>query len=183
MSNSDVEALVLEYLRLARLIARKFAGRIAQLEDLEQVAALGLVKAARAFDPTRKVPFEAFARQRIVGELSHYVRDHEDVVRVPRSLRAQGVELRRAEVSALGVFRFGESNDLAYLPAREPVAIADRVVLAVLVEQLPERTQTVLATVLAGATQAEAGRRVGVSQTQISKIVRRGLDQLREAIA
>jgi len=57
------------------------------VRDLEQVAAVGLIKASRRYDPTSEAPFEAYARVMIVGELMHYVRDHEHAVRLPRWVR------------------------------------------------------------------------------------------------
>lgn len=54
--------------------------------DLEQVAAIGLIKAADRYDAAMRTPFEAFAWIMVVGELMHYVRDHERLVRLPRRL-------------------------------------------------------------------------------------------------
>jgi RNA polymerase sigma-B factor len=55
--------------------------------DLEQVAAIGLLKASRRYEVDSDTPFEAYAWLLIVGELMHYVRDHEHIVRVPRAMR------------------------------------------------------------------------------------------------
>jgi RNA polymerase sigma-B factor len=53
---------------------------------LEQVAALGLVKASRRYDRAMRIPFEAYAWINVIGELMHFVRDHESAVRLPRQL-------------------------------------------------------------------------------------------------
>lgn len=55
--------------------------------DLEQVAAIGLIKAADRYDVSQSAPFEAYAWLLIVGELMHYVRDCERVLRAPRGVR------------------------------------------------------------------------------------------------
>jgi RNA polymerase sigma factor (sigma-70 family) len=55
--------------------------------DLEQVGAIGLIKAADRYDPAQRAPFEAYAWLLIVGELMHYVRDSERLLRAPRSVR------------------------------------------------------------------------------------------------
>ena len=68
--------------------ARKFKRAINDRADLEQVAAVGLIKAAEYYRDDMQTPFEAYAWIMIVGELMHYVRDHERLVRVPRALRA-----------------------------------------------------------------------------------------------
>jgi len=62
--------------------------------DLEQVGAIGLVKAADRYDALQSAPFEAYAWLLIVGELMHYVRDSERVLRAPR--RARDLERRWA---------------------------------------------------------------------------------------
>lgn len=87
---------------LCRRAARKFWRPGLERSDLEQVAALGLIKAARRFDPAVRTPFEAFAWMTILGELMHYVRDHERTVRVPRRLRTLEVTFARAHETLLG---------------------------------------------------------------------------------
>jgi RNA polymerase sigma-B factor len=66
--------------------ARKFKRAHNDRADLEQVAALGLIKAAMNYRPEMQTPFQAYAWIMIVGELMHYVRDHERMVRAPRVL-------------------------------------------------------------------------------------------------
>ena len=75
--------------------ARKFKRAGNDRADLEQVAAVGLIKAAANYRHDMQTPFTAYAWIMIVGELMHYVRDHERIVRVPRSLRT--MEKRYAE--------------------------------------------------------------------------------------
>lgn len=55
--------------------------------DLEQVGAIGLIKAADRYDSAQRAPFEAYAWLLIVGELMHHVRDSERVLRAPRGVR------------------------------------------------------------------------------------------------
>jgi RNA polymerase sigma-B factor len=76
-----------QYRYLCRRGARKFIRRGLDAADLEQVAAVGLIKAADRYDATSGTPFEAYAWITILGELMHYVRDHERLVRLPRSVR------------------------------------------------------------------------------------------------
>jgi RNA polymerase sigma-B factor len=68
--------------------AKKFKRAHNDRADLEQVAAVGLIKAATNYRAEMRTPFEAYAWIMIVGELMHYVRDHERLVRAPRSLLA-----------------------------------------------------------------------------------------------
>ena len=68
--------------------ARKFKRAHNDRADLEQVAAVGLIKAATNYRADMQTPFQAYAWIMIVGELMHYVRDHERMVRAPRTLLA-----------------------------------------------------------------------------------------------
>jgi RNA polymerase sigma-B factor len=68
--------------------ARKFKRAHNDRADLEQVAAIGLIKAATNYRTEMQTPFQAYAWIMIVGELMHYVRDHERMVRPPRTLFA-----------------------------------------------------------------------------------------------
>lgn len=67
--------------------ARKFLRAGLDRRDLEQVAAIGLIKASDRFDVGAGTPFEAYAWVFVLGELMHYVRDCERVLRVPRRLQ------------------------------------------------------------------------------------------------
>jgi RNA polymerase sigma-B factor len=84
--------LVEAHLSLARTLARRFANRNEPLDDLEQVAMLGVLKAVERFDPDRGIPFGAFAVPTVVGELRRHFRDRGWMVRVPR--RLQDLHLR-----------------------------------------------------------------------------------------
>jgi RNA polymerase sigma-B factor len=79
--------LVASYFYLCRRGARKFLRDGLERCDLEQVAAIGLLKAGRRYERSSNTPFEAYAWILIVGELMHYVRDYEHIVRIPRSIR------------------------------------------------------------------------------------------------
>jgi len=85
---SERERVVLSYRYLCRRGARKFVRVGIERCDLEQVAVIGLIKACDRYDPRSQTPFEAYAWLMIVGELMHYVRDHEHLIRIPRSVRA-----------------------------------------------------------------------------------------------
>jgi RNA polymerase sigma-B factor len=81
-------AVVDAYRHLCRRGARKFKRAINERADLEQVAAIGLIKAVDHYRDEMRTPFEAYAWIMIVGELMHYVRDHERIVRIPRPVRS-----------------------------------------------------------------------------------------------
>jgi RNA polymerase sigma-B factor len=86
-STRSVEELVHANLGIARSIALRYRNRGIPLEDLEQVARLGLVKAAQNFDPTRRNDFLAYAVPTIRGEVRKHFRDHGWTVRPPRRIQ------------------------------------------------------------------------------------------------
>jgi len=93
----DREALVRRYLPLARHAAARYSGGSEPTDDLEQVAAVGLLKAIDRFDPTRGTSFSSFAVPTITGELRRHFRDHTWSMRVPRDLQETAVRINRVE--------------------------------------------------------------------------------------
>ncbi len=86
-------ALVDRFLPLARQLARRYQRGGEQLDDLNQVASLGLLKAIDRFDPARQTAFSSFAVPTILGELKRHFRDRGWSVRVPRDLQELAVKL------------------------------------------------------------------------------------------
>lgn len=91
-----VEQLVARYTPLADRLALRYRGRGEPIDDLKQVAALGLLKAIQRFDPARQVKFATYATTTILGELRRHLRDKTWSVRVPRSLQERWLEASRA---------------------------------------------------------------------------------------
>lgn len=87
------DELIESHLRLAEHLARRFSNRGVPLEDLVQVASLGLVKAVERFEPERGLEFSTFATPTIVGELKRHFRDKGWAVRVPRRVQELHVEI------------------------------------------------------------------------------------------
>lgn len=83
----DESSLVMAHLGVAQSIARRYRNRGIPLDDLEQVARLGLVKAARSYDPARRNDFLAYAVPTIRGEVRKHFRDQGWMVRPPRRIQ------------------------------------------------------------------------------------------------
>jgi len=107
-------ALVADHRWIAHHCARRFARRGEPLDDLLQVAQLGLLKAVERFDPSYGVLFPTFAMPTVLGELRRHFRDHTWPVRVPRRVKELYLELS-ATVELLG-------HDLGRPPSIEEIA-------------------------------------------------------------
>ena len=219
------EELVKRFLPLARSLALRYRGASEQLEDLIQVASLGLVKALDGFDLERGRSFIAYAAPTILGELRRHFRDRVWELRLPRGLQertmavqeaaqklaeehgqtptvaqiAERLELTDEEVSealqaeearrtlSLDVPRSREDADS--VPMVETVGEVetgyDRVEAQIAAEGAPltDRERTVLRLRFEeDLNQYEIGRRLGVSQMQISRIMRKALRKLLDAV-
>ncbi|MFI5915240.1 SigB/SigF/SigG family RNA polymerase sigma factor [Dactylosporangium sp. NPDC051541] len=112
-----VRARLIElYIPLAEYLARRFRNRGEQLEDLTQVAHLGLIKSVDGFDPTRGAAFTSYAIPMIVGELKRHFRDKGWDVRVPR--RLQELRLEISKISGDLAQNLGRSPTVADLALR-----------------------------------------------------------------
>jgi RNA polymerase sigma-B factor len=217
-------ALVERFLPLSRMLARRYrAGD--ETDDLEQVAAIGLLKAIDRFEPERGLAFSTFAFPTIVGELKRHFRDRCWSVRVPRSMQelaarvehvshdlhgklgraptvaelADGADTNVEQVlEALQVGgarwassldeprREGEEDDALgrEVAVEEPgfAAVDDSVIVDDLLRRLDPRDRLIVELRFReDLIQSQIGARLGISQMQVSRIIRRAIDQLRLA--
>lgn len=90
------DATIERCLPLADHIARRFSNRGEPLEDLVQVARMGLVQAVNRFDPANGADFLAFAVPTMMGEVRRYFRDHGWSMKVPRRMKELGPQINKA---------------------------------------------------------------------------------------
>ncbi len=90
------DEIVTMHLPLASFLARRFRDRGESLDDLTQVATIGLIKAVDRFDPERGVEFSTFATPTMVGEIKRHFRDKGWAIRVPRRLQELRIAISRA---------------------------------------------------------------------------------------
>lgn len=222
---SPRDTLVDRYQPLAARLARRYRHGSESLEDLEQVAYLGLILAADRYSPERGTSFPTFAVPTILGELRRHLRDHGWAIRVPRGLQENVLRVTKAldelnvtlgrppnaddvagytgldVVDVLEAMEAataystdsldrpapgdeGEQRDtvLALVGGVDPryELVETAVSLQPAVAELSEAEQAVLAMrFLEDLTQSEIASRMGVSQMQISRMLRRSLDRLR----
>jgi RNA polymerase sigma-B factor len=118
--NEAIEA----YRPLAQGLARRFGRRGETVDDLEQAAMLGLLKAAERFDPRGGTPFAVYASITVRGELKRHLRDRTWRVRVPRRAQERSLEIGRA-VEALG-HELGRSPTLPEMARRTAAVDVER---------------------------------------------------------
>jgi RNA polymerase sigma-B factor len=211
------ERIVRMLLPLAERVARRFSGPQHPLEDLTQVAGIGLLKALQRFDPNRDAAFSTYAFALMTGEVQRHVRDSR-MVRIPRSiyeqvprfqralsrlrlelgreptrdeiaealgvskedvveimdaaLTAQHVSLDAAAEEAGGEFELG-GHDEEY--ARAEAGADLEPMLSVLT---PRERMIIDMRFEDGLSQSEIAAALSLSQTQVSRLVRRALDKL-----
>lgn len=90
------EELIRSYMPLARSLAMRYRGGSEPIEDLVQVASLGLVKSIEGFDPERGRSFNAYAVPTILGELRRHFRDHVWRLHLPRGLQELTIRVTKA---------------------------------------------------------------------------------------
>jgi RNA polymerase sigma-B factor len=219
------DALVERFLPLARQLARRYQRAEEPLDDLIQVASLGLVKAIDRFDADREVAFSSYAVPTILGEIKRHFRDRTWSVRVPRDLQELSLKVDRAVVAmakdlqrsptvpelaeklavteeqileameASGAYRAAslsaprggeqEGDTLADTVGTDEQGYdlaENRATLDRLMQTITPREREVLRLRFEeDLTQAEIGERIGVSQMQVSRLIRQSVSRLRAA--
>jgi RNA polymerase sigma-B factor len=223
-TSAERDAMVERHLGLARHLALRYSDSGEPLDDLFQVASLGLVNAVDRFDPARGIAFPTFAVPTITGELKRHFRDRGWAIHVPRDLKEAALRVKRAisnhngerpptpaelaqatglslegvleALDVAGVQRAlsldvpaGADEDggatLGDLLGKEDDELAraqDRTLLETLMRSVTPREREILRLRFAeDLTQSQIGERVGVSQMQVSRILRGALARMREA--
>ncbi len=224
------EALVERFMPLARSLARRYRRSSEPLEDLFQIASLGLLKAIDRYDSERGHPFPAFAVPTVLGEMRRYFRDAGWAVHVPRGAQERALKVRGAqeritnergraptvgqlaeylelgtedvldalqviqayETVSLDAPRPGTDSEGAGASYGESLGGEDKryelveldATLSCALEHIPRRERAILRMrFLEDLTQTEIAERVGISQMQVSRLLRRSLEQLRALAA
>lgn len=209
---------------LARHLASRYYHGREPLDDLVQVAYLGLVKAVDRYDPERGVLFSTFATPTILGELRRHFRDSTWALHVPRGVHDAALAVERARerlwqmtgqtpttdqlvaetglsvelvIEALHVRGANDTLPLESGPDGAAVPLVERLgsedggfatvehraLLGDAIPRLSEHERHVLGLrFFADLTQSEIAGRVGVSQMQISRVLRHALDTISQSV-
>jgi RNA polymerase sigma-B factor len=219
--------LVREFLPLARRLAARYRHTSESLDDLTQVAYVGLVLAADRYDRERGISFTSFAIPTILGELRRHIRDHAWAARVPRSLQENVLRITSAANDLSGSLgRSPTPGELARETGLDTAAVLEAmeaatayeaesldqsapgdeerealiatigsedtgysfveygVAMKVAMAQLSDQERTIVGMrFFEDLTQSEIARRMGVSQMQVSRVLRRAVERLGDATA
>jgi RNA polymerase sigma-B factor len=165
-------------LPLARSLARRYAGKGEPLDDLEQVACLGLLKAIDRFDVSRDVRFATFAVPTIAGELKRHFRDRGWMLRVPREMQELSARVARSRESL--THELGRGPTVPELA--EALEVGDEQVLEALVAANAYRMVSLDEPVVEGARALDTigGDDAGYEHAEHRVLLRGGLDRLPE---
>jgi RNA polymerase sigma-B factor len=205
-------------------VARRYRARGIPVEDLEQVAYLGLVKAVKGYDPERATDFLSYAVPTIRGEVRRHFRDQGWVVRPPRAVQQAQARITAAEgdlcqelgraprpseiadhldlerdlvVEALAANGCFAPTSLDTSPGDVDSGVGERlggedpafdsaearVALKPLLSHLDRRERVMLEMrFFKGATQAEIGEVLGITQMQVSRLLSALLGRLRDEL-
>jgi len=92
---TDEQTLVTQNMGLINMAVKKYTGFGVDYDDLFQIGAVGLVKAAKAFDTSKNLQFSTYAVTKIVGEIKTYLRDNGEI-KVPRNIKEQKFKINKA---------------------------------------------------------------------------------------
>jgi RNA polymerase sigma-B factor len=202
--------LIEKHMGLVRSVARRYARGGEPVDDLVQVGAIGLIKAVDRFEPARGRDLRAVAVPAIEGEIRHHLRDRTQLVRTPRPVLELASRVRRAQVEigaregrlplpaelaeAVGA---SEEEIAQALQARAPVVelepehaplapddlADDRALLQAGMSVLSKRERRILELrYYEDRSQADIAREIGLSQAQVSRLIRRAVDRMRAAV-
>jgi RNA polymerase sigma-B factor len=220
--HSARDEVIERFIPLARSLATRYTRSREPLEDLVQVACVGLVKAVDRFDLQRELTFATFAVPTILGELRRHFRDTGWDLHVPRGLQERALKVEHAgqelskrlgrsltpgdiaEATGLGLEEVAEAMSARSVASEtmsldqpavgqddgsitEVIGMEDErfdlidhtATIEPILNALPERERRILHMRFAqDLTQAEIADRIGVSQMQVSRLLRRSIARL-----
>jgi RNA polymerase sigma-B factor len=169
------DRLIETNLPLVRALARRFATHGDAFDDLVQVGTIGLIKAIDGFRPERGRNLGAYAVPTIIGELRRHARDRRWPVRVPgHRSAATGAPL----ALPLDDFSFEAPESRIALERGE-----DRMLLRTCFRALTKRERRIVALrYYRDLSEARIGAEVGLSQVQVSRLLKSSLEKMRDAL-
>lgn len=114
------ERLITENMGLVYMVSGRFAGRGVELEELNQIGAIGLIKAIDRFDPSREYAFSTYAVPLIMGEIRRFLRD-DGMIHISRQIKEHArkiaivrEQLKKTDNREPSVEELGQLTGLTY---------------------------------------------------------------------
>lgn len=169
--------MIADHLPLARHIASRYA-RDDRHDDYVQEAAIGLVQASKGYDPTRGIPFGAYARQWLVTRCQRYKRaDH--TIALPRCAEATG-EIPTCVWGDDDLAHGEENNPEEALSERQEQAALVAWIALALAKLTDRERMAVEGYHLRGETQTEIGKALGVNRNIVRQTIERAMEKMRK---
>lgn len=186
MGYSDEEQRILDHIHLIPFTGRHYLKRYSLDEDLYAHGVIGLLRAAREFDPDRGAKFPTYAVHKIRAEMSNCLLKRRRQKRKPTGVVVSmdaPLEKREGNKPICGHDILGTDPDLVFMEAERNLQQEE---VRKAVSRLPDRERTVVETYfgLNGSphTQREVAEKIRASETTAHKLLHRGLHQLREIL-
>jgi RNA polymerase sigma-B factor len=182
--------LIESHLPLVHDVAVRFAQSGEPREDLEQVGALALVRAIDRRDPARRLTLQAYVARCVEGEMRRHLRDRAALVRIPRRVQAEEAQARRdtpaghdpRAATARRPLELLESDGDAVPLDLDEVTLA-RTLISLASRALdPRERQIVLLRFYCDCTQAEVASALGISQSQVSRLLSSAMAKMRRRL-
>ncbi len=185
---SATEHLIMSHLWLVRVVAKKVLDRLpshVELNDLTGDGMLGLITAARRYDPTRGVAFPLYAKHRIRGAIVDGLRRTDHLSRDSRS-KAKKVEQERREIVFVEGTCGATAETIAGAVCPPDVMAGNAELSATLrsaMRTLPARYREIVGLYhWRGLTMREIGRSYGINESRVSQIHKRALELMAESL-
>ena len=208
-----LEQIVAENTGLVKSVALRLSHTYGEdAEDLIQIGYIGLIKAARRFEPERGLKFSTYAVPLITGEIKSQIRDH-GAIKVSRSLKAEAAAVRRAEndftaangrsprlselAAAAGLTEdkveqalraadamtnFEEYEKIDISSSDEDLNVTKIDIAAAISSLAPKERQVIVMRYYKDMTQTQVAKALGISQVQVCRIEKRALKCMAVAI-
>lgn len=163
------ESLVTDNLNLARYVARKYLNTGMEYDDLESIAFIGLIKAAKSFDESKGYTFSTYSVRCIENEIRYCLRK--------KSIRAESLEEPIQDNQILADTVKDETDTLDEFVIRETLKCA--------INELNDRERFIVNMLYfknPPLTQQEIAQKLNTNQSQVSKTLKRALNKIREYV-
>ena len=176
--------MITENMGLVYMVAKRFANRGTDLQDLTQIGVIGLIKAINTFNPTKKIKLATYASRCIENEILMYLRRNsktrmEVSIDEPLNVDWDGNELLLSDI-------LGTDDDVISRRLEDEVEIA---LLGKAISKLTKREQMIIRLRFGlgnregmEKTQKEVADLLGISQSYISRLEKRIMKRLRKEI-